>query len=244
VSVVLSWRVLLQLIRCFCRYVSIVHGGQAAIDAAVLKLFPEWIDNVSVSAPNASERSSVSDHFALSSSSHDGSSVLKVHDDLDDYLLEMDKDSVSGCGFSFIDGSNSHSDFATRSSLPGSRRHVSKDSASFVSVTDAVESVATVESGDSKSVLDMLSITATRLRLLKRAPQVAGGFEAGDISCSDLDAGEKYMFNFLLSQQSVFLKSSGSCECHFDAEQRGWYWKYRGSSSSCCPVSRFKIVNY
>lgn len=182
----------------FCRYVSIVHGGQAAIDAAVLKLFPEWIDNVSVSAPNASEITSVSDHFALSSSSHDGSSVLKVHDDLDEYLLEMDKDSVSGCGFSFIDGSNSHSDFATKSSLPGSRHHASKDTASFVSATDAVESAAAVQSGDSKSVLDMLSVTATRLRLLKRTPQVAGVFEAGDISCSDLDAGEKYIINLLL----------------------------------------------
>jgi len=46
------------------RYVSIVHGGQAAIDAAVLKLFPEWTDNISVSIQSASDCRPTLDHAA------------------------------------------------------------------------------------------------------------------------------------------------------------------------------------
>lgn len=179
---------------CSNRYVSIVHGGQAAVDAAILKLFPEWIDTLPASAQTAMECASVSDHAVVSSASADSSSVLSVHDDLDEYLLEMDKESVSGSGFSFVDGGNSHSDLVAKSKFVSTHR-VSKDSASFVSATDAIETSAALLMEDSKSVLDKLSVSATRLRLLKRAPQVAALCELGEVPCSDLDAG-KFLFNF------------------------------------------------
>ena len=171
-----------------------MHGGQAAVDAAILKLFPEWIDTLSASAQRAIECASVSDHAVVSSVPGDSSSVLSVHDDLDEYLLEMDKESVSGSGFSFVDGGNSHSDLVAKSKFVSTHR-VSKDSASFVSATDAIETSAALLMEDSKSVLDKLSVSATRLRLLKRAPQVAALCELGEVPCSDLDAG-KFLFNF------------------------------------------------
>ncbi len=166
-----------------------MHGGQTAVYEAMSKLFPEWIDNVSAPAQNAFEHVSCSEH-ALSSASADSCSVLSVHDDLDEYLLEMDKDSVSRSGFSLLDGSDSHGNVATKCNMPSTRRHVSKDSASLVSAADAIESAAAVQSEEFMSVLDKLSISSTRMRILKRAHQGAAFCEAGNIPCSDLDAGE------------------------------------------------------
>ena len=176
------------------RYVSIVHGGQAAIDAAVIKLFPEWTDNASVTVQAASKPGPVLDHSTPSAARDDPSVALSTHDDLDEYLFEMDKDSVAGSGFSFVDGSN----LPVHSGL-NSHHRISKDSASasFVSATEALESTAAVQSEETKSTLDQLSVSAVRLRLLKRAPQVSVYFETGDVPCSDLDAGKL---------QSIFCK--------------------------------------
>jgi hypothetical protein len=173
-----------------------VHGGQTAVYEAMLKLFPEWIDNVSAPAQIAFEHVSCSEHAA----SAESCSVLSVHDDLDEYLLEMDKGSVSGSGFSLLDGSNLHGNLTAKCNMPSTHRHVSKDSASSVSATDTMESAAAIPSEEFMSVLDKLSISATRLRILKRTHQGAGFCEAGNISCSDLDAGEftRSMLDFSL----------------------------------------------
>jgi hypothetical protein len=171
------------------RYISIVHGGQAAIDAAVLKLFPDWTDNVSVSIQSASECRPTLDHAAPSSVSADSSSALSVHDDLDEYLLQMDEDSIAGSGFSLVDGRDTHNKFVSSNCVTDICNRVSKDSSSFDSATESIESYVAVQSEESRSNLDQLSVTATRLRLLKRVPQVAAFFAAGEVSCSDLDAG-------------------------------------------------------
>lgn len=168
------------------RYVSIVHGGQAAIDAAVSKLFPEWMDDASATVHTSSKPESDLEHEAASVES---SLVLSPHDDLDEYLLEMDKESVTDSGFSLVDGNNLPSTLARKNHILNSSCHVSKDSASFVSGTEADDSAVIVRSEDPKSNLDQLSVPAIRLRLLKRAPQVSIYFETGDIPCSDLDAG-------------------------------------------------------
>jgi hypothetical protein len=172
------------------RYVSIVHGGQAAIDAAVLKLFPEWTDDASATGHTAAKPEAAWDHAAPSSASIDSSLALSAHDDLDEYLLEMDKDSVADSSFSLVDSSNMPSAFATKNHLLNSRNQVGKDSASFVSGTEGHESATVARTEEPKSNLEMLSVSAVRLRLLKRAPQVSAYFETGDVPCSDLDAGK------------------------------------------------------
>jgi hypothetical protein len=172
------------------RYVSIVHGGQAAVDAAVMKLFPEWTDNVHAPVQTAVEHAAALDHVALPSAAADAATALSVHDDLDEYLLEMDKDSVAGSSFSVVEGSVADSGFAAKHGAPSSGTPASRDSASFLSATDAIEAASAAKPDDAKSNLDQLSVMATRMRLLKRSPQGAALIEAGDIPCSDLDAGE------------------------------------------------------
>lgn len=177
---------------CGSRYVSIVHGGQAAVDAAVVKLFPEWTDNVHAPIQAAAEHASALDRVALASASADSASALSVHDDLDEYLLEMDKESVAGSSFSIVEGSIADTSFAEKHGPPACSS-ASRDSASFVSATDAIESTTAVQPEETKSNLDKLSIAATRMRLLKRSPQGGALIEAGDVPCSDLDAGECLM---------------------------------------------------
>ena len=164
-----------------------MHGGQAAIDAAVLKLFPDWSDDTSVSVQAAPKPGPVLDHARISTTLDDSSISLSPHDDLDEYLFEMDQDSVAGSGFSLVDGSN----LPVHNGLV-SRHRISKDSAtaSLVSATEALDSAAAVQSEELKSNLDQLSVSAVRLRLLKRAPQASVYFDTGDVPCSDLDAGK------------------------------------------------------
>jgi len=111
------------------------------------------------------------------------------NDDLDEYLLQMDEDSIAGSGFSLVDGRDTRNKFGTSNRVTDICNPVGKDSSSFDSATESIESYVAVQSEESRSNLDQLSVTATRLRLLKRVPQVAAFFAAGEVSCSDLDAG-------------------------------------------------------
>lgn len=164
---------------------SIVHGGQSAIDAAVLKLYPEWADNSSFSAQTAVDDSPYENHASAPCMSSDSVSVLSIQDDLDAYLIEMDNDSVSSGGFRSVDDGCS----SMQSRAANSRNHVGSKSASFFSTADVIET-ATTQPEHPASKLDMLNASITRVRLLKRAAPVAAYFEAGGIPCSDLDAGK------------------------------------------------------
>jgi hypothetical protein len=158
-----------------------------------MKLFPEWTDDASAIAQTATKPEPPLDHATRSSASADTSLAFNSHDDLDEYLLEMDKGSVADSGFSLVDSSTLPGTCGGKNHSLNCRNHVSKDSASFVSGTEADESAVVVRSDEPKSILDELSVSAVRLRLLKRAPQVSVYFETGDVPCSDLDAGKLHV---------------------------------------------------